>query len=203
MSENELAEIELEFSHLIEISILPEEGRLFVLEPDKLTLKKLAIRYAIPKVADLRADIFAVPTSNGVRISGNIKANLVRECVASLEEMEESVDSHFELTFDRTVDQELSPELLEEHGIEKTLELLEGPEPLEGDNIDIGELMVQQLSLTMDPFPRKEGAIALSEVYGNDVETSPFDVLKSVLPDETVPGQPVKEANSKKTQGKN
>jgi len=124
-----------------------------------------------------------MPIQAGATISGSIQASLVRECVASLEEMDEKVTFDFEITFDRTAPDvsDLSEEALADLGLEKSLELLEGPEPLEGDLIDIGELMVQQLSLAMDPFPRKEGAQSLSELYGTVEETSPFAILKRAI----------------------
>ena len=90
---------------------------------------------------------------------------MTRECVASLEEMKEIVDEAFEVEFLR---QKPEPNLNED------VEDWELPEVHEGQIFDIGELLVQQLSLAMKPFPRKEGAVSLTELYGDGGSVSPF-----------------------------
>ncbi len=177
------AELSPEFSKIIDVTTLTTSGRHYTLEPDDESLSKIAKRFTIPAIVSLQAKLKVMPIQAGATISGSIQASLVRECVASLEEMDEKVTFDFEITFDRTAPDvsDLSEEALADLGLEKSLELLEGPEPLEGDLIDIGELMVQQLSLAMDPFPRKEGAQSLSELYGTVEETSPFAILKGAI----------------------
>ncbi|MGD9801132.1 MAG: hypothetical protein AB7V02_11105, partial [Parvularculaceae bacterium] len=53
-------------------------------------------------------------------------------------------------------------------------------EPLDGDEIDLGELLVQHLSLALDPYPRKDGAESLLETYRNAATASPFAGLKGL-----------------------
>jgi hypothetical protein len=52
-------------------------------------------------------------------------------------------------------------------------------EPLEGEVIDIGEAVAQQLSLALDPFPRSAGALPSSDDLSGTgiVAESPFAVL--------------------------
>jgi hypothetical protein len=51
---------------------------------------------------------------------------------------------------------------------------LDAPDVHEGALIDVGELLVQQLSLAMDPFPRKAGAPSLVDQFGAQHEESPL-----------------------------
>ena len=53
-------------------------------------------------------------------------------------------------------------------------------EPLEGDEIDLGELLVQHLSLALDPYPRLEGAESLLPEYRTATLSSPFAALKDL-----------------------
>jgi hypothetical protein len=57
----------------------------------------------------------------------------------------------------------------------------EGPEIHTGDHFDLGEFLVQQLSLAMDPFPRKPGAESLVETYGRGADISPFAALREKI----------------------
>ncbi len=49
------------------------------------------------------------------------------------------------------------------------------PDVLEGDKIDLGAYVVEDLSLAIDPFPRKPGAAF--EAPDTGAEISPFAVL--------------------------
>ena len=61
------------------------------------------------------------------------------------------------------------------------------PEPLEGDLLDLGELVAQHLALALDPYPRAPGAPPPEEALRPDdkrdttgpaLKTSPFSVLR-------------------------
>ncbi len=96
-------------------------------------------------------------------------AALTRECVASLEPFQEILTEKFDVDFLRA-----QPEPGEE-------EDWDAPEVHEGDRLDLGEILVQQLSLSMSPFPRKEGARSLAEAYAPPELASPFAALKGVI----------------------
>jgi len=163
-----------EFNRIIEIASLPAAGKTFTLDLNADVLEVLAERFGIPKIRSFAGKVTLVPQKQGVNAAGVVSASLVRECVASLEEMEEEVFDEFNLIFDRTVDPATGDPDHEDFD-------LEAPEYLEGDSLDVADLLLQQLSLAMDPFPRKEGAKSLAELYGTAEETSPFAVLKGGL----------------------
>ena len=61
---------------------------------------------------------------------------------------------------------------------------LDDAEPLTGDVLDIGELVAEELSLALDPYPRLPDAEpGRPESSGRDVpRESPFDVLAKLKP---------------------
>ncbi len=162
-----------EFSHEVDLTKLSKTGKDFHLVADGDARAKIAARLRVPAVKALSGDIHIAATPKTILARGAVRAQLVRECVASLEELDETVDDKFEVEFLRSVD-DAPPE---ENSGEDWL----APEVHEGLVFDIGELLVQQLSLAMDPFPRKEGAVSLVETYGRASESSPFAVLQGKI----------------------
>ena len=43
------------------------------------------------------------------------------------------------------------------------------PEPLEGDKIDLGEIVAQFLSVSIDPYPRAPGATLENAAFGSPI----------------------------------
>ena len=157
-----------EFSYEIDISDVGRAGKTFHLKANDAERMKIAIRLKTPSVEKLEGEMKVTATKTAVRVVGEIAADLTRECVASLEPMHETVAESFEIDFSR-----IPPETEEED--------LDAPEYLDGASLDLGELLVQQLSLAMDPFPRKEGAQSLAEAYAPQEKVSPFAALKGAL----------------------
>lgn len=160
---------ETEFSYEVDVSDVGRAGKAFHLSANEAERKKIAARLKTPSVEKLEGDMRVTATKTTVRIAGEIDADLTRECVASLEPMAEVIAETFEIEFTR-----IPPETDDE-------EDLDAPEYLEGDMVDLGELLVQQLSLAMAPFPRKEGTPSLAEAYAPEENISPFAALKGVV----------------------
>ena len=158
-----------EFSYAIDIGDVGRAGKTFRLAASEAERAKIAARLETPSVEKLQGEMKVTATKTAVRIIGEIAAELTRECVASLEPMAEVINESFEIDFTR-----IPPETDEE-------EDLDAPDYLDGTMVDLGELLVQQLSLAMDPFPRKEGAQSLAETYASEEKVSPFAALKGAL----------------------
>jgi hypothetical protein len=84
-----------------------------------------------------------------IRLSGRLEADVVQSCVVSLEDVPETVAETFECRFTRAA---IDPD---DVAWDQDLE------PLEGAELDLGEIFAQQLSVALDPYPRAEGADAL------------------------------------------
>lgn len=159
-----------EFSVIADLQAIGRHVKKFHLEPDEAARKKIAKRLGVPSVERLEGDVSVRAGKTDILIEGLLRATLVRECVSSLEEMTEEIDEGFEISFLRQEPEDSGDEEAEEP-----------PEIHEDDTLDLGELLVQQLSLAMDPFPRKQGAQSLADEYGRAEADSPFRDLKGMF----------------------
>ncbi len=155
-----------EFSREIDLGALPESGKRFSFEATKEERAAVARRLGVPAVAALRGEARVAATRSRIDVEGRIDATLVRECVASLEHVEETVADAFKVEFLRR-EPEAAPDADDDAW-------LDAPEVWEHEQLDVGELLVQQVSLAMDPFPRKEGAASLADQFGSEEEQTSF-----------------------------
>lgn len=157
-----------EFSVELDLVKLSREGKTVALKPNASERAAIAKRLEVVEVSALSGEITLSATKSVIIAKGKVRAAIIRECVSSLEEMEEAVDDVFEVEFLRHAPEAEPDENTEEWEL---------PEVHEGPVFDIGELLVQQLSLAMNPFPRKQGAVSLADQYGGGGSVSPFAVL--------------------------
>ena len=92
-------------------------------------------------------------SDNGVLIAGHLNAILVQRCTITLEDVPETLDVDFDVLL---VDPEMAAMLDESENY------LDPDAPdydaLEGDIIEIGEIVAQTLSVWMEPYPRAPSA---------------------------------------------
>jgi uncharacterized metal-binding protein YceD (DUF177 family) len=102
-----------------------------------------------------------------VRVEGTLEADVVQNCVVSLEPVPAHVTEEFSALF---APDHLLPKDEGDVDAVFSLEDLDDdvPEPMPGGRIDIGELTTQHLSLALDPYPRKEGAVFEAVVEHED-----------------------------------
>jgi len=167
-----------EFSYEIDLNSLPHGGKSISLSASKDVCAKVAARLDAHSLEKLEGEAFLAATRTEITLTGVLRASLTRECVASLEPMTENIEEAFDIAFLRLSDDQ-DPEAPANGEIRDNGE--EPPEIHAGDNFDLGEFLVQQLSLAMDPFPRKPGAESLVETYGTSGDDSPFASLREKL----------------------
>ncbi|MEM8936735.1 MAG: hypothetical protein AAGC77_10050 [Pseudomonadota bacterium] len=154
-----------EFSRFVALGDFPAAGERLNLEADEGQRAALAKRFDVIRINILSGAMSISATQKRIDITGRLEAQLIRRCVVTLDEMVERIDEPLELAFVRDAD------LLDEDD-----ETGAGPELHQGAEIDVGELLAQQLSLAMAPFPREEGA-TLDSDHAVAVETSPFAAI--------------------------
>ena len=103
-------------------------------------------------------------------MKGRVVAHAVQTCGLTLEPLPVDVDRHFSIQL-----AEAAPEQTDE--IEITLEE-DGADLIEDGKIDLGQYAVEQLVLSLDPFPRKPGAAFVQPQEPNEI--SPFAALKAL-----------------------
>lgn len=140
-----------EFSRLVEIprSIGREMRHRIVSDPGERDA--LAKRFSLLALDRFEADVTLNLLAGGmVRLEASFVAAVVQECVVTLEPVPSVVEERFSLLYGH-----------EPGACEIVLDgAAETVEPLDGNRIDIGEAVAQQLSLALDPFPRAAGLAA-------------------------------------------
>lgn len=155
------------FSRIIRATEVPVSGFNVELEADTETRNQIAQRLGIPVVKSFKGDLEVERTADGFDLRGRMTAVLERQCVSSLEFFEEAVEENFEIAFSRYEEEYEHPE--GEIEIDDT-----APEPLTEEGVDLGEILVQQLSLAMSQHPRKPDAASLALEFGKSNKISPF-----------------------------
>lgn len=159
-----------EFSRWVDPDALPGEGRHVRLAPTEEERAAIARRLDLLDLPAFEAMVHLKPGRGGgrtVRVSGSLTASVVQACVVSLEPVEGKVAEAFEAEFG-PVEESLNLEL--------SLEDEDPVEPFEPRGIDVGELAVQHLSLSLDPYPRASGA-AMDDLLKNRSGKGKADVV--------------------------
>jgi uncharacterized metal-binding protein YceD (DUF177 family) len=134
-----------EFSRVVSIARLGDHEAAYPITANEAERAALARRFGLVALDRFAADVrIARNAGGGIRLKAAIEAEVVQECVATLEPFASRIADDFTLVYQRR----LAPpsELLDVEAEEFEL--------LAGDEIDIGEAVAQQLSLALDPFPR-------------------------------------------------
>ena len=130
--------------------------------------QQIAKRFEIPGISNISAYISVIIDGEIIRVTGHLTADLKRICVATLDSLEENLDTDFEALFSENVP------LLKEGEMENDIE------PIERGRLDIFEIIAEQIGLNMSPFPRK---IDVSGDYTEerDLGNHPFANLKNLI----------------------
>lgn len=165
----------LEFSRPFAIEDIEAKGASVELIADAEERRRLAERFDLVSLDRLVAHLEVTRAASGIpiRVRGRLQASVVQSCVISLEPVAGEIDE--------PVEAEYGPAAA--GGPEETVQVdqPDPPEPIEGDSLELGELVAQHLSVALDPYPRKAGAEPLEWAKPEDAEGSnPFSVLASL-----------------------
>lgn len=141
----------------------------------------LAKRFDLLALDKLTAQLVVEQTQVGnmLNVTGNFAADVVQQCVVTLEPLPSHIESSIDALF--------APASVLERGpgapnVDAGPE--DDPEPIENGMIDLGELVAQHLGLALDPYPRKPGLPPLRQEFGGrapaEVAVNPFAKLKKM-----------------------
>jgi len=148
------------FSRSVNARKVVDKDETIVVQPDARELKLIAAAYDLVAMKDLKASFTLKPyRKEGLRVVGQVSADITQNCVVSLEPFE----SHVTLDVDRTFEPVSSRlrkvrDLNEAGEIEIDLESLDPPDAIVDGVLDLGAVICEELALSLDPFPRKPGA---------------------------------------------
>jgi uncharacterized metal-binding protein YceD (DUF177 family) len=138
-----------EFTRIMEVPRTTGRVSRHRIAADPAERAALAVRFALESLDRLEAEITLERMPGGlVRLAASLSADVVQSCVVTLEPVANAVAEEFTLLFGPG---ESAREIVL-NGEDETVE------PLDGDRLDVGEMVAQQLSLALDPFPRAAGA---------------------------------------------
>ena len=161
----------------VPLSDIPDTGRRFELAADEATRAEVAKLCAVQALPHLQATFEVTPQgSRGLRVTGYVKATVGQNCVVTLDPMENEIEENIDLLFMPSEQVALQKE--------KTAGTTENvdpnaPEPLIGNEVDLGKIATEFLFLGIDPYPRKPGA-AFEPPPLDDPGTHPFAALAAL-----------------------
>jgi uncharacterized metal-binding protein YceD (DUF177 family) len=147
-----------EFSRRVELARLGFHEAVYPISAKPEERDALARRFGLLSLDRLEAEIRLQRLAGGmVRVNGRLGADVVQACVISLEPVTSVLQQDFAVLYGRAESRRSVMVDLETDEIE----------PFDGDAIDIGEGVAQQLALALDPYPRAPGATLASANPGN------------------------------------
>jgi len=155
-----------EFQRLVAVRKIGESGLVQSVEPNREERAKIAAFLDILELKRVSCEIRLTRwRARGIKAVGTLDAIAVQACVVTLEPVEETISATFERRFlphDLMDDDEPRDDVFVDPEGE------DPPEPMTAE-IDLGEVVVEELALNLNPYPRKEGS-ALPEAGTDPVE---------------------------------
>lgn len=147
-----------EFSRVVRVDEVSVHEKTETIEASPAERQALAERFDLQDIGRFTATIHLRRVRGGtmIRVAGQLEADVVQTCVATLEPVPAHVSEPFDALF-------APPELIGENDDDFVFDPgaveEDQPEAFEDGRIDIGELAAQHLSLALDPYPRAPGAV--------------------------------------------
>lgn len=165
------------WGQVIRLDAVPAQGRTVQLSADAKVLASLARELDLLDLSRLDAELSLTPWFDGVEVQGTWSAGLAQACVVTLERLDSELSGAFTL---RIVPPEsrLAPKDTDLVNLDPEAD--DPPDVSEDGEIDLAGLVVEQLALNIDLYPRKAGATF--EPPAPDPEASPFAVLRNFKP---------------------
>ena len=162
------------------VAQIPETGLHRDIEASGREREAMAELAGLREIRSARASFDMTPKSGGrVQVLGRVHALVGQTCVVTLDPVESEIDEEIDLDFAPPEEIPNLSDLVEEaeaHGEEAP----DSPEPIVGGVIDLGRIATDALLLSIDPYPRKPGAVFEPQVASSEPEDHPFAALKSL-----------------------
>lgn len=163
----------------VRLDTMPAEGRDVALEVNAEERQALADFLEISAIEALRVKLHADRFRGGMRVHGRLDARIVQPSVISLEPVTQEIDEPIDRVFLPAGEKPYS----ETAGAEIFVDL-EGedvPDHFEGTEADLSDLIIETLSLAIDPYPHAPGeSVGEIDVIEKDESDSPFAKLKAL-----------------------
>ena len=176
--------MEHELSRPIIVDELPSHGKKIDLSPTPDELVAIATRLDLVSLDALSGNISIRPEmGREVSATGKITAAFVQNCVVTGDPVPQTID--FDLIRRYSEDASEFDDLDDDDDIIRD-PMDEGPDPIEGGVLDVGEAAVEELALQIPAYPRAPGAEFNDIVDGikdEELKPNPFAKLAALKKD--------------------
>lgn len=183
------AQDQFPLNYEVNVAVLPARGMRVVLEAD--AAEKLIIAREADAVSVDRFScelLFKRWHRNGVSVTGEVFADIIQQCVITLEPVRSEVREPVDRTFIPDGSKLTRPHLNRDGEMVLDYEGRDEPEAYSGDTLNAWKIALEHFLLGVEPFPRKDGA-ALPEGEntgetdgsGQTERPGPFAGLKDLL----------------------
>lgn len=146
-------------SHRVSVTRLPQKGMAVKLVATDAERLGLAREHGLVSVESFEADLLVAKwRSDGVKITGRVRASITQSCSITLEPIAEAVLEEVDAVFVPENSRLARPKFDADGEMVLDAEGPDAPETFSGDTIDVGALAEEFFELGIDPYPRKEGA---------------------------------------------
>lgn len=172
-------------SHVVRMENVPKAGRRIVIDATAEMRQALADAHGLVALDSFCADVLLTPwKSDGFRLKGRVTADVVQQCVVTLEPLPAHVEAPVDVLLVPEASRLASPPA---HSDELVMEYdtPDSPEVFSGNTFDVGALCEEHFALSLDPYPRKPGASLAEGAPPHEEDTpqaSPFARLKELRP---------------------
>lgn len=150
-----------ELSYPVKVRAIKDDP--YVIKANQEQLRALAVRFGLPKIAALRAQLLLTPKGSDIVVNGPISAEWLQICAVAGDEfpvtMSEEIHLRFVPSQARLADEEIELEAEDCDEIE-----------FDGDSFDLGEAVAQTLGLAIDPYATGPNAAAARTEKGITLE---------------------------------
>ncbi len=157
-------------------------------------LQEIAERIGVNAVQSFSAECQIQRLKDGctIHVSGQLKGQIVQDCVATLSPITSDVSDDFQawflddqavVSFKQKQQKQAQTEKYEMSGMPGEVPMLdeeEDPEPISNGEIDLGDVAVQFLALVINPFPDSRSEDADPVEHKEFAKESPFAALETL-----------------------
>jgi uncharacterized metal-binding protein YceD (DUF177 family) len=173
----------------VDVVSLPANGRVYTLAADETVRAAVAAHLELQEVGRLMATLTVAPTPGGVELTGRFDADVTQTCVISLEPVKATLGGEIDRRFvnaprprPESAGKDRKPRGKKDEPEEGWVDPDEDvPDPILDGRIDLGAVVVEELALALDPYPRTSGAsfkdLTAAQPMGEPRRESPFAAL--------------------------
>jgi uncharacterized metal-binding protein YceD (DUF177 family) len=166
-------------SRIVDPAPIRPEGLALTVTASKAERESIAAFLGLLELRSLTADLTLSRSKSGrIGIGGTLHADLVQSCVVTLAPVVQTVDEEV----DRSFVPDWSDQPPSDGGqVDIAVDEEEPPDTYSKSGIDVGSIVLEQLILGIDPYPRAPGAELPKSAEEPSEETeSAFAILKSI-----------------------